>query len=134
MRSKSPKSVCASLVNIHPLVQKTVCRQERMPTGSAPKTICPPPLWLGDINMPCFCGLDFPFTYLVIKLDIILTQYTSSRSFLVGVGEILYWLKEAKTSKEFFRLTIIIMIIRWSFLNFLCHRVVKISTSLIVQH
>ena len=52
---RSPKSnhffppshycVCASLVKIHPLVQKIECRQKamRMPTGSTPKAICPPP-------------------------------------------------------------------------------------------
>ena len=44
----NPSNVCASLVKIHPLVQKIESRQEatwtqtRMPTGSAPKAICPP--------------------------------------------------------------------------------------------
>ena len=61
MKSRSPKSnqlfppsqpcIYASLVKIHPLVQKISHRKEatrtptRMPTptGSTPKTICPPP-------------------------------------------------------------------------------------------
>ena len=43
-------------LKIHPLVQKTECRQEatgmrmRTLTGSAPKAICPPPVRLGDIK------------------------------------------------------------------------------------
>ena len=63
IRSRSPKSnqlfppsqpcICASLVKIHSLVQKISRRKEatwtrtqtrtHTPTGSAPKTICPPP-------------------------------------------------------------------------------------------
>ena len=61
MRSRSPKCyqlfppsqpcIYASLVKIHPLVQKILRRKEAMrtptrtqtTTGSAPKTICPPP-------------------------------------------------------------------------------------------
>ena len=65
MRSRSPKSnqlfppsqpcIYASLVKIHPLVQKISRKKEatrtrtptrtrtRTPTGTAPKTICPPP-------------------------------------------------------------------------------------------
>ena len=60
--SRSPKSnqlvppsqqcICASLVKILPSVQKITCGNEasrtQTPTGSAPKTICPP-LRLGDI-------------------------------------------------------------------------------------
>ena len=64
MRSRSPKSnqffppskwcTCARLVKIHPLVQKTECRQEatRTPMGSAPKAVCPMgwlPFGCGDI-------------------------------------------------------------------------------------
>ena len=44
----------ANLIKIHPLVHEISCIQESvtptlslMPTGSAPKTICPPPLWWG---------------------------------------------------------------------------------------
>ena len=60
MRSRSPKSnqlsppsqpcICASLVKIHPLVQKISRRKEatRTPTGSAPKTMS---LRLGDIKI-----------------------------------------------------------------------------------
>ena len=36
-----------SLVKIRKLVQEIECRQWAMPTRSAPKAICPPPLWLG---------------------------------------------------------------------------------------
>ena len=52
MRSRSPLSpvqqrVYASLVKIHPLLQEIECRQEAkrmpIPTGSAPKTVCPRP-------------------------------------------------------------------------------------------
>ena len=61
IRSWSPKSnqliimskcyIHANLVKIHP-VQEILCKQESVtltptPTGSAPKTICPPPLWWG---------------------------------------------------------------------------------------
>ena len=62
MRSVLPKTshffpppsqlcVCGSLVKIHPeIVHETECREEATrtptPTGSAPKAICPPPLWL----------------------------------------------------------------------------------------
>ena len=57
IRSRSPKpnqlfimSQCyihANLVKIHPPVHEISCKQESVkptPTGSAPKTICPPPL------------------------------------------------------------------------------------------
>ena len=63
--SRSPRSIqlfppsqqwiCASLVKICPLVQKITCGNKAtrtptlMPTGSAPKTICPP-LRLGGHN------------------------------------------------------------------------------------
>ena len=62
IRSRSPKpnqliimSQCyihANLVKIHPPVHEISCKQESVtltptPTGSAPKTICPPPLWWG---------------------------------------------------------------------------------------
>ena len=61
--SRSPKSnqlvppsqqcICASLDKISPSVQKITRGNEAMrtqtPTGSAPKTICPPPFGLGDI-------------------------------------------------------------------------------------
>ena len=45
----SQQCICASLVKIRPLVQKIMCGNEatrtptQTPTGSAPKTICPPP-------------------------------------------------------------------------------------------
>ena len=60
IRSRSPKpnqliimSQCyihANLVKIHPTVHEISCKQESVtltPTGSAPKTICPPPLRWG---------------------------------------------------------------------------------------
>ena len=65
IRSRSPKpnplfitclSQCyihANLAKIHPLVHEISCKQESVtptPTGSAPKTICPPPLRWGDIS------------------------------------------------------------------------------------
>ena len=48
----SQQCICASLVKIRPLVQKITCGNEatRTPTGSEPKTICLPPLRLGDIK------------------------------------------------------------------------------------
>ena len=60
IRSRSPKpnqliimSHCyihANLVKIHLPVHEISCKQESVtltPTGSAPKPICPPPLWWG---------------------------------------------------------------------------------------
>ena len=68
IRSSSPKpnqlfimSQCyihANLIKIHPSVHELSCKQESVtltpmliptPTGSAPKTICPPSLSVGDI-------------------------------------------------------------------------------------
>ena len=51
----SQKCIYASLVKIHPSVQKITCGNEatrtQTPTGSAPKTICPPPPFgWGDIT------------------------------------------------------------------------------------
>ena len=54
--SSSQQCICASLVKICPSVQKITHRNEatrtptQTPTGSAPKTICPPPLRLGGHN------------------------------------------------------------------------------------
>ena len=54
----SQQCICASLVKIRPSVQKITrgneATQTQTPTwtGSTPKTICPPPLRLGDIILP----------------------------------------------------------------------------------
>ena len=51
----SHQCICASLVKIHPSVQKIMHGNEatrtQTPTGSAPKTICPPPFSWGDISI-----------------------------------------------------------------------------------
>ena len=76
IRSRSPKpnkhfimSHCyihANLVKIHPPVHKISCKQESVtwtptpaPTGSAPKTICPPPLRWGTWLL-VYCLLTGP--------------------------------------------------------------------------
>ena len=86
MRSRSPKSnqlfppsqpcIYASLVKIHPVVQKISRRKEatrkrtpmRTPTGSTPKTICPPPSVGGDINM--FTPINPSFTIYIYKCGV----------------------------------------------------------------
>ena len=77
--SRSPKSnqlvppsqqcICASLVKIRPLVQKITHGNEATPTGSAPKTICPPPPSVGgDISQGLFQVVydNYIFKYTVI--------------------------------------------------------------------
>ena len=74
IRSGSPKSnqsflmsqlhIHENLVRIQPLVHKILCRQESVmpklkPMGSAPKTICPPPLRWGDTKTGSLGNLDF---------------------------------------------------------------------------
>ena len=47
-----PLYIHENLVRVRPLVHKILCSVMQMPMGSAPKSICPPPLWLGD-NITC---------------------------------------------------------------------------------
>ena len=68
----SQQCICASLVKIRPSVQKITPGNEatRTPTptltGSAPKTICPPPFGWGDIkkNITFFFIWKLPFLQL----------------------------------------------------------------------
>ena len=90
IRSRSPKSkffvmsksyIYENLVRIQLLVYKihVLCRQESVrptPTGSAPKSICPPPGRLGDISKMFVAVV---ITTLISILWVNLNGYTSKR-------------------------------------------------------
>ena len=93
IRSRSPKpyqlfvmSQCyihANLVKIHPLVHDISCKQESAtltptltptPTGSAPKTICPPPLRWGELFYAVF-RRRYRTTVHIFTIKTILNKY-----------------------------------------------------------